>query len=152
MPCFREWVIRPQDQLPHAVRGTIELDASKVRFIAPQKGKVRRSGHEWLKALKGEPVLNACVLQYLLSRSDLIPDSWKLPSEDGGYFAIAFPGTVYYSDDGWNEPSVFDATDEETSTTFVRCLLFSEGRWKETFARLARDDLDSYFLAAIWTP
>ena len=50
-------------------------------------------GHDLRKELEKEPVLNACVLDYLLAHPHLIPEEWKGQ-------AVFFWGTVYRYCDG----------------------------------------------------
>lgn len=71
-----------------------------------QNGKCIQ-GHELRKELASKPVLNACVLDYLLAHLELIPEEWK-----GKY--VFFWGTIYrYSAD----------------RLFVRVLYWRGGRW-----------------------
>ena len=64
-------------------------------------------GHKLREELADKPVLNACVLDYLLAHPELIPEKWK-----GKY--VFFWGTIYrFSGD----------------VLFVRCLYWHDGRW-----------------------
>ena len=50
-------------------------------------------GNKLRKKLKTQPILNACVLDYLLANPQLIPEEWK-----GKY--VFFWGTIYRHSDG----------------------------------------------------
>ncbi|MCX6779329.1 MAG: hypothetical protein NTU97_03805 [Candidatus Magasanikbacteria bacterium] len=85
------------------------FDPTKVGlFHSPKQknGKVI-SGHDLRQELKDKPVLNACVLDYLLAHPEPIPESWK-----GKY--IYFWGTIYRRADG---------------DLYVRFLYWDDGRW-----------------------
>lgn len=64
-------------------------------------------GNKLRKKLKGKPVLNACVLDYLLKHPDLIPDEWKGK-------AVFFWGTIYRDSGG---------------DLYVRYLYWHGGKW-----------------------
>jgi hypothetical protein len=79
----------------HQKGGQFKFDASQVQlFLAEgqKKGKVME-GNKLRKELAGKPVLNACVLDYLLAHPHLIPEEWK-----GKY--VFFWGTIYRNSDG----------------------------------------------------
>ncbi len=64
-------------------------------------------GNKFREELKGKPVLNANVLDYLLANPQLIPEKWKNKS-------VSFWGTIYrYSDDD----------------LYVRYLIWNGDRW-----------------------
>jgi len=65
------------------------------------------SGHDLRKELEKEPVLNACVLDYLLAHPHLIPEEWKGQ-------AVFFWGTIYRGAGGG---------------LYVRYLCWDDGRW-----------------------
>jgi len=64
-------------------------------------------GHDLHKELEKEPVLNACVLDYLLAHTHLIPEEWKGQT-------VFFWGTIYRCA-GVN--------------LCIRCLCWDDGRW-----------------------
>ncbi len=72
------------------------------------------SGHDLRKKLEGQPVLNACVLDYLLANPDLIPKEW-MRDENGNHRLIYFWGTIYH--------------DSVDSCLTVRWLAGSESGW-----------------------
>lgn len=78
----------------HQKGGEFIWDASKVSLFLSENQKVDTiEGNKLRKKLKGKPVLNACVLDYLLANPHLIPEEWK-----GKY--VYFWGTIYRSSDG----------------------------------------------------
>lgn len=103
----------------HAKGGQLMFDRTKIKLYlskAQEKGKAIE-GNKLRKELVDQPVLNACVLDYLLAHLELIPDEWKDK-------AIFFWGTIYRSSVG--NPS-------------VRFLAWHGGRWLWGVRRL---DLD----------
>lgn len=94
----------------HRKAGQLEWDPTKVKLYlseCQQNGKFI-NGHDLRKELTGRPVLNACVLDYLLAHPELIPDEWKGK-------VVFFWGTIYcvsvgnlcvrylyWSGDGWH--------------------------------------------------
>ena len=71
-------------------------------------------GNKLRKLLKGKPVLNACVLDYLLANHQLIPEEWKGK-------VVFFWGTIYRDSDGY---------------LCVRYLCWRGGRWNWNFGWL----------------
>jgi len=93
----------------HKKGGQLKLDLSKVKLhLSPNQmnGKCVE-GNKLRKELASEPVLNANVLDYLLSHPELIPKEWK-----GKY--VFFWGTIYRDSDG---------------DLCVRCLCWRGGAW-----------------------
>lgn len=79
----------------HARGGQFEWDPTRVRLYLSTRqrdGKVIE-GNRLRAELRGRPVLNANVLDYLLAHPQLIPDTWKRKS-------VMFLGTVYRHADG----------------------------------------------------
>lgn len=74
----------------HIKGGSFEWDPTRVElFCCEQQGKdMSVAAHKLYDELKDKPVLNACVLDYLLDHKDLIPKSWMGK-------AILFWGTIY---------------------------------------------------------
>lgn len=88
--------------------GQFEWGPGKVEFYLhddQRNGSIE--GNELRKKLEGEPVLNACVLDYLLNHSELIPEEWKSKW-------IFFWGTIYRHPGGG---------------LVVRYLRWDNGRW-----------------------
>lgn len=81
-------------------------------------------GHKLREKLKGKPILNACVLDYLFEKQKLIPKSWKEKTKDGWTKYIYFWGTIY--------------RDPDTDRLFVRCLCFIDGSWYRHYFWLGR--------------
>ncbi|MEK7554697.1 MAG: hypothetical protein AAB518_01785 [Patescibacteria group bacterium] len=82
-------------------------------FLDDTQKKDSIQGHKLREKLTGKPVLNACVLDYLLAHPHLIPESWK-KDEQGRTRYIFFWGTIFRdSGDGLG----------------VRCLCWDGGRW-----------------------
>lgn len=87
----------------HQGAGNWLLDLSAPLYISETQKEESIRGNELMKELKGQKVLNANVLDYLLAHPDLIPEEWKDTS-------VCFWGTIYrYSDGcacvrylGWN--------------------------------------------------
>jgi len=79
----------------HIKAGQLAFDPAKISFYlskVQKKGKVIK-GHNLREELKGQPVLNANVLDYLLDNPELIPGDWK-----GKH--VFFWGTIYRHFDG----------------------------------------------------
>ena len=88
--------------------GLLEWNVSKVSLYLSKKqqgGSIE--GNKLREELKGKPVFNATVLDYLLANPDLIPEEWKGK-------AVFFWGTVYRYSDGF---------------LCVRFLCWHGGRW-----------------------
>jgi hypothetical protein len=77
-------------------------------------------GNELRNELKGKPVLNANVLDYLLKYQNLIPEQWK-KDEWGRTRSIYFWGTIYSDREG---------------RLYVRCLFWLSGKWQEQYSCL----------------
>ncbi len=80
----------------HRRGGQIEWDREKVSLYLNREQKAGEHiwGHDLRRELAYKPVLNACVLDYLLANPHLIPDEWRGDN-------IFFWGTIYRrSDDG----------------------------------------------------
>ena len=75
------------------------------RAAGQQNGKVLE-GHDLLTELKGKPVLNASVLDYLVAHPQLIPGEWKGK-------CIFFWGTIY----------------RNRGNLYVRYLCWGDSRW-----------------------
>ena len=79
----------------HRKADWLEWDPAKIKLhleIGQHVCKCLR-GYELEEALENKPVLNACVLDWLLAHPKLIPENWK-----SRY--IFFWGTIYRSKDG----------------------------------------------------
>ena len=100
------WSVEPGG---HQKGGQFKWDVSKVALHLSKKqqnGKVI-GGHQLREELKGQPVYNANLLDYLLKHPHLIPEGWKGK-------CVFFWGTIYRdSDDG----------------LCVRYLYWDGGRW-----------------------
>lgn len=107
------WEIRESDQIRSRVKGMWEMLISKIglHLDAGQKGGKVIRGHDLKKALEGQPVFPAQVLDFLLAHPELIPESWKGK-------AIFFWGTIYCGADGF---------------LCVRFLGWDGGRWRWNF-------------------
>lgn len=104
----------------HRKHGQLLWQPEKVAlWLAPEQqcgGTI--VGTDLRGQLREQPVLNACVLDYLLANPHLIPDSWKNKW-------VYFWGTVYRDSDG---------------NLFVRCLVWGGDRWRWRY-----DWLDDHF-------
>jgi len=101
----------------HSGDGTFELDPSRFQLhFSPNQndGKVI-VGNKLRKELEKNkvPVLNACVLDYLIAHPEIIPEDWKV-DEKGNTRHIYFWGTVYRRAGG---------------SLCVRCLCWRCGVW-----------------------
>lgn len=79
----------------HHQGGQLEWDPAKVKLYMSKKqrdGVIK--GDELRQELENKPVLNACVLDYLLANPHLIPEEWKGK-------AVFFWGTIYRSSGGF---------------------------------------------------
>lgn len=92
----------------HVKGGQLEFDPAKVALYLDeeQNGGVI-IGHELRGKLKGKPVFNANLLDYLLAHPNLIPEEWKGK-------AVFFWGTIYR---------------DSVGSLCVRCLVWDDGRW-----------------------
>lgn len=101
----------------HQKGGQFKWDAIKVKLHLSKKQKGGSiEGNKLRKELKGQPVYNANLLDYLLKNPHLIPEEWK-----GKY--VFFWGTIYRSSGG---------------DLCVRCLYWDVGRWCWDFDWLDR--------------
>ena len=92
----------------HIKGGELRWNPDEVELYLCDKQKSGTiKGTELRKLLKGKPVLNACVLDYLLANPQLIPEEWKGK-------AVFFWGTIYRDSCG---------------SLYVRCLCWGGGRW-----------------------
>lgn len=80
-------------------------------------------GYQVRDALTGKPVLNACVLEFLLKNPHMIPESWK-QDEDGNTIYIFFWGTIYRNSRG---------------RLYIRCLCWRGDAWSHDFYWFAYD-------------
>lgn len=112
----------------HIKGGQFTWDSRKVElFLSQKQKKGSMGGNELRQELKGKPVLNAIVLDYLLAHPELIPEEWK-----GKY--IFFWGTIYRHSDGG---------------LCVRYLSWDDGQWGWGYFWLGSgwDDYDPAALA-----
>ncbi len=107
----------------HIKGGKFEWNPAHVELYLSENQKNGNyiTGNQLLKELKGKPVLNANVLDYLLAHPELIPEDWK-----GKY--VFFWGTLYRSSGG---------------NLFVRCLRWGGSRWNWNDDWLGLDWLDN---------
>ncbi|MFA4880707.1 MAG: hypothetical protein WC650_03740 [Candidatus Doudnabacteria bacterium] len=92
-------------------------------------------GNKLREELADMPVLNANVLDYLLTHPHLIPEEWK-KDDNGNILYIFFWGTIYRYSDG---------------DLCVRCLYFFGGEWSWRYRWLGRgwgDDHPAALLAS----
>lgn len=100
----------------HLKAGKLAWNPAKVRLhLDPGQQNGKCEGNKLRKALKSQPVLNACVLDWLLAHPELIPEEWK-----DEY--IYFWGTIYRNGD-----------------LCVRYLYWDGGAWGWTFGWLGCD-------------
>lgn len=106
----------------HTKGGQLEFDPAKVALYLSkqQQGDKYIEGNKLRKELKGKPVFNANVLDYLLAHTNLIPEEWNGK-------AIFFWGTIYRRSVGG---------------LYVRYLFWDDGRWDWLY-----NWLGNYFLA-----
>lgn len=99
----------------HQKGGALKWDPAKVAFhlSSKQKGDKYIQGHKLREELKGKPVYNANLLDYLIKHPHLIPEDWK-KDEHGNTRYIFFWGTIYRYRDGY---------------LCVRSLYWGSGRW-----------------------
>jgi hypothetical protein len=112
----------------HRKGGQFEWDSARVAlYLSPeQQGRKVIKGDRLRDELKGKPVFNANLLDYLLANPQLIPEEWK------GKF-VFFWGTIYRDSDG---------------CLYVRCLFWGGGRWYWDGSWLD-GDWGGYFPAAV---
>ncbi len=117
------WSIKG-DGAEHQKGGQFKWDPAQVNLFLSDKQKngKRIVGNDLRKELEGKPVLNACVLDYLLAHPHLIPDDWKGK-------AVFFWGTVYRDSGGY---------------LLVRYLCWNEGRWDWNFSWLGSGWVDEF--------
>lgn len=127
VPPGRHWVMET-----HNRRGQVRLERRDDRLILD--GNVvtlrRMEGNNYNNGARdefasGEEPLNANFLDYLLSRPELIPESWKGEGDDPSDRPnIYFWGTLY------NEPG---------EGLFVRCLYWDGVRWQDDYSHWDND-------------
>ncbi len=112
----------------HKKGGMITLNPSAITLHLSEHQKNGKSieGHKLRKELEKMPVMNACVLDYLLANPHLIPEEWKGK-------AVFFWGTIFRYSDG---------------NLYVRCLIWRGGQWQSYYGWLDRD-WDGSFPAAL---
>ena len=112
----------------HEKGGVFHLTPTSIGLYLSKRQKNGKviSGNDLRKELEAEPVLNACVLDYLLAHQNLIPESWKEK-------AVFFWGTVYRNAGG---------------SLYVRYLCWGGGRWFWACGWLD-DDWDGDYPAAV---
>ena len=105
--------------IEHRKMGQLVWNPEKVKpyLSENQKDGKMIKGHELRKELESQPVLNVCVLDYLLANPHLIPDEWKRKR-------TYFWGTVYRDTYGY---------------LCVRCLYWHGGRWRWRCSRLVNN-------------
>lgn len=93
-----DWKLKGRTIARHVGKGVLELDPSKLRLHTPLSFRDPQpfNALKVYKELKKEriPVLNACVLDYLLAHPELIPESWK-QNENFSVRYIYFMDTFY---------------------------------------------------------
>ena len=77
----------------HQPGGVYQLNPSDVKTFSFESRSVSTKGEDMLKKLN-KTGLNACVLDYLMSNNELIPEAWKSKQ-------VFFPGTTF-KDSGGN--------------------------------------------------
>lgn len=79
----------------HQKGGQLEWDQKKIALWLSENQKNGKAikGHLLREELKGKPVFNANLLDYLLAHPELIPEEWKGKT-------VFFWGTFYRDDDG----------------------------------------------------
>lgn len=78
----------------HQQDGTYQLDPSNIKTFSFESKTTPTKGADMLKKLN-KTGLNACVMDFLMSHKELIPETWKAKQ-------IVFPGTIF-KDAGGNE-------------------------------------------------
>jgi len=93
----------------HKKAGKLEWHLKKVALYLSERQKNcgRIQGHALRQEIEGQPVMNACVLDFLLAHKELIPDEWEANN-------VLFWGTIYRDPNGY---------------LYVRGLAWCGGRW-----------------------
>lgn len=80
----------------HAEAGPLQWDPKHIKlFLSPrQRNGEYITGHELREELKGIPVYNANLLDYLLNNPELIPNEWKGK-------VVEFWGTIFRDSNGF---------------------------------------------------
>ena len=130
----RGWQIKEEHQ--NAVNGinVIVWDAARVELYVDdlqQHGNV--DGFMLRKSLRGKPILNANVLDFLLRNPQRIPEDWK-KDERGMPRRIFFFGTIYC---------------RPNDDLYVRYLCWGDDRWGWGIHWLGARWQDNY-AAALW--
>jgi len=105
--------------------GLLYIDGRKVilhRVVRQMNGK-SIVGHELRKELDGKPVLNACILDFLMGNLGFIPEDWK-KDDAGNTIYIFFWGTIFRGSNG---------------SLYVRYFYFRDGEWQRFYDWLNRD-------------
>lgn len=112
----------------HQKGGQWKLDFTQVKFRLVNGQKNGIQGNKVRKALAGQPIFNANLLDYLLAHPELIPEDWK-QDENGNTRYIFFWGTIYRNRKG---------------NLFVRCFFWRDGRWYGSHYWLGSDWYEDY--------
>jgi hypothetical protein len=83
--------------IEHKHGGQLEWSPTQMKLylsFGQRHGRKSVVGHKLRKKLAKQPVLNACVLDYLFHNPDLIPEEWKGE-------CIYFWGTIYLDSIGY---------------------------------------------------
>jgi len=112
--CPSEWKVEE-----HKKSGKVKWTRELVQLYLSENQKSGKciQGHELRKELASKPVLNACVLDFLLAHPHLIPEEWKGK-------AVFFWGTIYRNSAG---------------RLYVRFLYWRGGRWHWHYNWLGHD-------------
>lgn len=122
----------------HRQGGKLELNLEEILHYLSEAQKSGKStnGHDLRKELSEEKVLNACVLDYLLSHSLQVPKEWKWKGP------IFFWGTQYRNERGFSHVRYL----EFRSHGIAICLHAGEWRWG---SRQLDDDWGPSDMAAV---
>jgi hypothetical protein len=103
----------------HQKGGKMEWDPTKIQLYLSDSQKDGKyiEGNKLRKELKNKPVLNACVLDWLLAHPEFIPEEWKEEY-------VFFWGTIYRRSDG---------------ALRVRYLCWDDGGWRWRYGPLVSD-------------
>lgn len=100
---YQNCTVRPEDQLPRAVRGRLEFDPTKILLYLDESQKDGKSivGHELARRLAAAPVFNLVAFDLFLNNHKLLPAALR----DGKIEGIPLWGTIFRQRDG--SPHVF---------------------------------------------
>jgi hypothetical protein len=132
---FQGWQVAEYQKAKNYINVLMWWDAARVELYVDDAQKNNDiKGSAVRERLKGKPVLNADVLDFLLGHANFIPEDWKKKDNCGHTRRIFFWGTIYCRPNG---------------DRYVRYLCWDKNEWMWDFYWLGALWQDNY-TAALW--